>query len=126
MAVNITFRTNESDTYRNQLREEYDPYIGREPKTPISNIQALCLLLQGVFGAGMLQSIFIFGEGWLTGIISYVLVGILCTHCVHILLRSQYRLCKQLRIPHLSYAQAMERAMETGPPFLRPFSRLSQ
>ncbi|XP_044745828.1 proton-coupled amino acid transporter-like protein CG1139 [Coccinella septempunctata] len=106
--------------------EYYDPYLKKQPKTPsITSTQAFFLLIQAVVGTGILQAVFVFRQGWITGIILTALIGIICTHCLHILFQAKYRLCKTLKIPHLKYAQSVERAFEMGPPSIRQFSRLS-
>lgn len=53
--------------------------------------------------------------GWINGWVFTVIIGFLLMTCLHIIINSQYSLCKKYRIPYLSYPDAMQKAFETGP-----------
>ncbi|KAK9875522.1 hypothetical protein WA026_007911 [Henosepilachna vigintioctopunctata] len=121
----VVYRIDENDVHCEVQEEDYDPYLKRDSKVQITNFQALFLLIQGFIGTSVLYAVFVYKEGWLTATIYIILIAILCNHCLHILLNAKYRLCKLLKVPNLSYGESMERALETGPPILRIFSRIS-
>lgn len=53
--------------------------------------------------------------GLATGTLGTVLAGVLVTHCLHVLVRTQYTACRRRRVPLLSYPAAMRAALEDGP-----------
>lgn len=81
--------------------------------------------------------------GYIPGLIGTILSGILCAHCLRILVNlnqhfkskfesnhlyyfqvsAQYELCKQNRVSFLSYRETMKLALEIGPHSLRCFSK---
>ncbi|XP_044766579.1 proton-coupled amino acid transporter-like protein CG1139 [Coccinella septempunctata] len=79
--------------------------------------------MKGAIGMGIVSASLIYKEGYLTGIIYTCVIGVLITHCLHILFRSQYRLCRRLKVPVLSYSESMKKALETGPRRLRVLHR---
>ncbi|XP_045462237.1 proton-coupled amino acid transporter-like protein CG1139 isoform X2 [Harmonia axyridis] len=111
---------------RNPTVEEtdnYDPYENRQPKRPLSNFEAFILLTKGIVGVGLLSSPLIYKKGYLTGILYTCIIGFLITYCLQILFRSQYRLCRRLKVPVLSYSESMKKALQFGPPRLRVLHR---
>ncbi|KAL3275492.1 hypothetical protein HHI36_020252 [Cryptolaemus montrouzieri] len=103
--------------------EEYNPYAHRAPKRPLNNTQAFVLLTKGALGIGLLPSALTFKEGWVTGVIYTCVMGVIVTHCLHILFRAQRHLCKHLKIPYLTYSESVRRALEYGPLRSRKFSK---
>jgi len=84
------------------------------------NSETLAHLLKGCLGTGILAMHQAFyNSGWLSGVLNMALIGFICTYCFHILVRSQYMLCKKHRVPLLSYPESMKLALEQGPPSLR-------
>ena len=63
-----------------------------------------------------------YNSGYLNGLVSIVVIGIICTYCFHVLIRSQYLLCKKHKVPLLSYPDSMRMALESGPDALKKFS----
>ncbi|XP_058802945.1 proton-coupled amino acid transporter-like protein pathetic isoform X2 [Phymastichus coffea] len=57
--------------------------------------------------------------GLLFGGVGTLLIGVLCTHCVHILVRSSQALCRKARAPQMTYAEVAAAAFEHGPEPLR-------
>ncbi|XP_075990700.1 proton-coupled amino acid transporter-like protein acs isoform X2 [Anticarsia gemmatalis] len=103
--------------------EEYDPHVHRMLPKPTNNWETLVHLLKCSLGTGILAMPQAFARaGLVTGVIATVVVGILVTHCLHVLVRSQYAACKLLRVPLLTYPQSMSTALEAGPQPLRRFS----
>lgn len=66
--------------------EEYDPHLHRNVPGATTNTETLIHLLKGALGTGILAmpQAFYFA-GYLSGIISTIVIGILCTYCLHIL-----------------------------------------
>lgn len=77
-------------------------------------------MLKGCFGTGILAMHQAFhNSGWLNGLIWMGIIGFICTYCFHVLVRSQYILCKKHRVPLLSYPESMKLALEQGPGMVR-------
>ncbi|KOX68585.1 Proton-coupled amino acid transporter 1 [Melipona quadrifasciata] len=96
--------------------EDYDPHKHRNRPNPTSNAETLIHLLKGSLGTGILAMPNAFcNSGLVTGVIATVIIGLLCTYCLHVLVKAQYRLCKRLRVPILSYPLSMKYALEEGP-----------
>lgn len=84
------------------------------------NSETLAHLLKGCLGTGILAMHEAFhNSGWLNGLIWMGIIGFICTYCFHVLVRSQYILCKKHKVPLLSYPESMKLALEEGPSFLR-------
>ncbi|KAJ8670666.1 hypothetical protein QAD02_001925 [Eretmocerus hayati] len=115
---------NKEGTTQSSLESaEYDPHKHRNRPHPTTNTETLIHLLKGSLGTGILAMPQAFhNSGYITGIVATILIGFLCTYCLHILVKAQYELCKRLRVPILSYPQSMKVAFEQGPSFLRPFA----
>jgi solute carrier family 36 (proton-coupled amino acid transporter) len=76
--------------------------------------------LKGCLGTGILAMHEAFNNaGWLNGLINMAIIGFICTYCFHVLVRSQYILCKKHKRPLLSYPESMKLALEQGPSGLR-------
>lgn len=56
------------------------------------------------------------------GLIATVIIGVLCTYCVHILVACSHVLCHRAKIPSLRFAQIGEVAFDTGPPAVRKYA----
>lgn len=87
------------------------------------NTETLIHLLKGSLGTGILAMPNAFyNSGYVTGVIATIIIGFLCTYCLHVLVRAQYELCKRLRVPCLSYPMSMKYALEQGPHSIRWFA----
>lgn len=86
----------------------------------LRNSETLAHLLKGCLGTGILAMHEAFhNSGWLSGLINMALIGFICTYCFHILVKSQYMLCKKHRVPLLSYPESMKLALQQGPGAVR-------
>ncbi|XP_072743747.1 proton-coupled amino acid transporter-like protein acs [Anoplolepis gracilipes] len=102
---------------------DYDPHKHRNVPNPTSNFETLVHLLKGSLGTGILAMPNAFcNSGLLVGVIATIIIGALCTYCLHILIKAQYKLCKRLRVPILSYPYSMKYALEQGPRCMRWFA----
>ncbi|XP_017767789.1 PREDICTED: proton-coupled amino acid transporter-like protein CG1139 [Nicrophorus vespilloides] len=106
--------------------DDYDPHLHRNIDAPTSNVETLIHMLKGSLGTGILAMPEAFkNSGLLNGLVCTVLIGILCTYCLHILVKAQYVMCKRLKVPMLTYPESMKIALESGPQCLRRFANMS-
>ncbi|CAG9761642.1 unnamed protein product [Ceutorhynchus assimilis] len=98
---------------------DYDPYDHSDIEHPTTNFETLIHLLKSSFGTGILAMPLAFSHsGYVLGIIGTALIGMLCTYCMHMLVRTEYELCKRKKVPSLTYPGTAEAALSEGPPFL--------
>ncbi|CAG9816183.1 unnamed protein product [Phaedon cochleariae] len=103
--------------------DDYDPHLHREVESPTTNAETLIHLLKGCLGTGILALPEAFKySGMANGIVSTFLIGLLCTYCLHVLVRAQYVICKKLKVALLTYPESMKIACEIGPTCLRRFA----
>lgn len=60
------------------------------------------------------------------GLVSTFVVGIICTYCVHILVKCSHILCRRAQVPSLAFADIAETAFLAGPPSLHKWSRFAR
>ncbi|KAJ1528880.1 hypothetical protein ONE63_007250 [Megalurothrips usitatus] len=102
---------------------EYDPFAHREKTNQYSNMGALAHLLKGSLGSGILAMPMAFKNGGLIfGFVGTILIGLVCTHCVQLLVRSAQTLCVRLQKPALDMAGTAYAAFTSGPVALRPYA----
>lgn len=88
---------------------------------------ALAHLLKSSLGTGILaMPNAIKNGGLLFGGIGTIIIGFICAHCVHILVRSSQVLCKRTKTPKMTYAETAEAAFLYGPKSVRPFAHASR
>lgn len=103
--------------------EPYDPYKNRKVAHPTTNSETLLHLLKGSLGTGILAMPNAFyNSGYILGFIGTIVVGFICTYCIHLLLRAEYELCKRRKVPSLTYPKTAECAMADGPKYLKILS----
>ncbi|GAB0096052.1 proton-coupled amino acid transporter-like protein CG1139 [Sergentomyia squamirostris] len=106
--------------------DNYDPYLHRDVSSGLSYCAALVHILKGAIGTGILAMPDAFkNSGYVIGTLGLVGFAILITHCIHILLRSQYVICKMSKTSYMSYAESMQQALLMGPQWLRSCSNCS-
>ncbi|XP_025834845.1 proton-coupled amino acid transporter-like protein CG1139, partial [Agrilus planipennis] len=87
------------------------------------NSETLLHFLKGCLGTGILAMPKAFyHSGYLVGIIATVLIGGICTYCIHMLIRAEYELCKRRKVPSLTYHEVAEIAFLEGPPKVQKYS----
>ncbi|VVC34124.1 Hypothetical protein CINCED_3A014349 [Cinara cedri] len=102
---------------------DYNPLLNRQLENPTSNFDTMVHLLKGNIGTGILAMPDAFrNSGWVVGLICTILLGAICTHCMHILVRCSHELCVRTQSPSLSFPNVAEMAFEYGPPKLRKYS----
>ncbi|KAI5644817.1 transmembrane amino acid transporter protein domain-containing protein [Phthorimaea operculella] len=96
--------------------EEYEPYDNRVVDHPTTNTETLLHLLKGSLGTGILAMPKAFSNaGYVVGAVGTLVIGVLCTYCIHVLIDSCYVLCKRRKVPSLTYTGAAEAALLEGP-----------
>uniref|UniRef100_A0AAR5P3D5 Amino acid transporter transmembrane domain-containing protein n=1 Tax=Dendroctonus ponderosae TaxID=77166 RepID=A0AAR5P3D5_DENPD len=121
----LTPKTN-AQSYAIELNElkrkeagDYDPYDHSDIEHPTTNFETLIHLLKSSFGTGILaMPLAFYHSGYILGIIGTSVIGLLCTYCMHMLVRTEYELCKRKKVPSLTYPGTAEAALAEGPPFL--------
>ncbi|XP_046486293.1 proton-coupled amino acid transporter-like protein CG1139 isoform X2 [Neodiprion pinetum] len=122
----VTITSVDTGVY-NDKDELYDPFDHRDKKHATSDGGSLAHLLKASLGTGILaMPSAIKNGGLLFGAICTILIGILCAHCVHILVRSSQVLCKRTRTPMMSFAQTAGAAFRIGPKPLRHLAKFSE
>lgn len=127
--------------------------IWKQQKLNCRTTGSLVHLLKSSLGSGILAMPMAFrSSGTLFGAIGTVIVGLICTHCVHILVsrleiftqkssdhftefllkitifhlqlqvRTSHQVCKKAKVPSLGFAETAEKVFETGPMNLRKYS----
>ncbi|XP_049818917.1 proton-coupled amino acid transporter-like protein CG1139 [Aethina tumida] len=128
----LTHKNNDSTIQVKDLKTttdqtpDYDPYDFKTVTHPTTNVETLLHMLKGSFGIGVLAMPMAFlHSGWLLGIIGTAVIGLISTHCVHLLLNAEYTLCKRQKVPSLTYPLTAKFAFLDGPRFfqkLAPFA----
>jgi len=107
--------------------ELYDPFEHRDKRHATSDLGALTHLLKSSLGTGILAMPHaIKNGGLLFGGIGTIIIGMICAHCVHILVRTSHVLCRRTKTPQLSYAETAYAAFLCGPKPIRPWANASK
>ncbi|XP_024938203.1 proton-coupled amino acid transporter-like protein CG1139 [Cephus cinctus] len=112
--------------YIKELEGDYEPYEHREVQHATTNSETLFHLLKGSLGTGILAMPKAFYDaGYVVGFVGTFVIGLLCTYCIHLLIKSEYELCRRRKVPALSYPATAEAALNEGPLIFRKFSKAS-
>ncbi|XP_053687631.1 proton-coupled amino acid transporter-like protein pathetic [Sabethes cyaneus] len=107
--------------------DDYNPFEHRQIDKPNSTSGSLIHLLKSSLGTGILAMPVAFkNAGLIFGAIGTVIIGLICTHCVHILVKTSHDVCKRTRIPVLGFAETAERVFQYGPVKLRRMANFSR
>ncbi|XP_003703905.1 proton-coupled amino acid transporter-like protein pathetic [Megachile rotundata] len=111
----------------NEKDQLYNPFEHRDKKNTNSDLGSMAHLLKSSLGTGILaMPNAIKNGGVLFGGIGTIIIGMICAHCVHILVRSSHVLCKRTKTPKMTYAETAEAAFLYGPKPVRPFANASR
>lgn len=90
------------------------------------NMETLLHLLKGSLGTGILAMPNAFhNAGWALGLVGTIIIGIICTFCIHLLIKCEYELCKRRRIPALNYPATAEAGLQEGPTIFTKLAPIS-
>lgn len=104
-----------------------DPVLNRDLEHPTSNLDTLIHLLKGNIGTGILAMPDAFrNAGLAVGFVGTLLMGAICTHCMHMLVGCAHELCRRTQKGALDFSECVETAFETGPEPLQRYSKISK
>lgn len=104
--------------------DDYEPYSNRQVAHPTTFFETLIHLLKASLGTGILAMPNAFhNAGWGVGIIGTVIIGVLCTYCIHSLISAVYELCRRKKVPSMTYPESMVAALEEGPECTRKLAK---
>ncbi|KAL3274753.1 hypothetical protein HHI36_019540 [Cryptolaemus montrouzieri] len=114
-------------TKRDEELGPYDPSEHRKLKHPTSDLDTLIHLLKGSLGSGILSMPLAFSHAGLgMGLACTILIGVICTYCVHILVKSAHTLYKRNRVPALGFAELAHASFLAGPPSFHPWAQFAK
>ncbi|CAH1979959.1 unnamed protein product [Acanthoscelides obtectus] len=100
-----------------------DPVHNRNLEHPTSNFDTMIHLLKGNIGTGILAMPDAFmNAGWVIGLFGTMCMGVICTHCMHMLVGSSHELCRRTGSSSLSFPEVAENALKTGPKPLQRYA----
>ncbi|KAF6210808.1 hypothetical protein GE061_013919 [Apolygus lucorum] len=117
----------EADAESTNYPSEYDKMLrsGRTLEHPTSNFDTMVHLLKGNIGIGILAMPDAFlNAGLAVGTVGTLVMGLICTHCMHIIVRCAHELCGRYQAPFLTYSQVANRSFKSGPVSVQRYSRL--
>ncbi|XP_039287154.1 proton-coupled amino acid transporter-like protein CG1139 isoform X1 [Nilaparvata lugens] len=105
---------------KTEKEEEYDPYLNRNVKHPTTYWETLIHMWKASLGTGILAMPNAFhNAGFAVGTIGTLVIGFLCSYCIHILISTQYELCRRRKTPSMTYPATAEAAFQDGPTWTR-------
>ncbi|XP_034135082.1 proton-coupled amino acid transporter-like protein CG1139 isoform X1 [Drosophila guanche] len=108
-------------------KASYNPTLHRTLEHPTSNSETLVHLLKGNIGTGILAMPDAFkNAGLYVGLFGTLIMGAICTHCMHMLVNCSHELCRRLQQPALDFSDVAYCSFETGPLGLRRYSLLAR
>ncbi|XP_068912540.1 proton-coupled amino acid transporter-like protein pathetic isoform X3 [Tenebrio molitor] len=112
---------------RDEELGDYDPFAHRKLEHPTSDLDTLIHLLKGSLGSGILAMPMAFASaGLFFGLFCTLGIGMICTYCVHVLVKSAHALCRRNKVPALGYAEVAEAAFSAGPRSVRPWAKFAK
>ncbi|KAF5294462.1 hypothetical protein FQR65_LT01588 [Abscondita terminalis] len=114
------------DNVRKESRDEFNPYLHRNVQHPTTNSETFFHLIKGCLGTGILAMPKAFSNsGYGLGIVGTLFIGVVCIYCIHILIKSEYELCKRRKIGSLTFPAIAEAAFNDGPIFFKKLAPIS-
>ncbi|XP_016989339.1 proton-coupled amino acid transporter-like protein pathetic isoform X2 [Drosophila rhopaloa] len=108
-------------------KSNYNPTHHRTLEHPTSNFDTLIHLLKGNIGTGILAMPDAFrNAGLYVGLFGTMIMGAICTHCMHMLVRCSHELCQRFERPALDFSEVAFYSFESGPEGLRRYSILAR
>lgn len=104
-----------------------DPVFNRKLEHPTSNFDTMVHLLKGNIGTGILAMPDAFrNAGWVVGLFGTMFMGIICTHCMHMLVGCSHELCRRTKKQSLNFSEVVESSFSTGPESLQKYAKLAK
>ncbi|XP_021190190.1 proton-coupled amino acid transporter-like protein pathetic [Helicoverpa armigera] len=105
-------------------KSDYHPAAERRLEHPTSNFDTLIHLLKGNIGTGILAMPDAFkNAGLIIGVFGTLLMGTICTHCMHMLIKCAHELCIRSQKPALGFSEVVEDSFALGPISVRPYAK---
>ncbi|KAM7354296.1 proton-coupled amino acid transporter-like protein acs isoform 2-T2 [Cochliomyia hominivorax] len=115
------------ENVENENKNEYNPSMHRNLDHPTSNLDTMIHLLKGNIGTGILAMPDAFkNAGLYVGLFGTLIMGAICTHCMHMLVRCSHELCRRMQYPSLNFSDVGYWCFETGPSSLRRYGSLAR
>ncbi|KAF9405851.1 hypothetical protein HW555_013573 [Spodoptera exigua] len=116
LTSNPGFQSSLSIASKNVDEKPYNPFEHRTVEHPNSTIGSIVHLLKCCLGSGILAMPAAFkNSGLIAGTIGTLIAGFVCTHTVHILVRTSQEVCVDAKKPSLSFAETCGAAFTYGP-----------
>ncbi|KAK4872817.1 hypothetical protein RN001_014846 [Aquatica leii] len=123
---NDTYQIELKDSAKSKNLDDFDPYLHRQVEHPTTNSETFFHLIKGCLGTGILAMPKAFSNsGYAFGIGGTLFIGVICIYCIHILIKSEYELCKRRKIGSLSFPATAEAAFNDGPIFFKKLAPIS-
>lgn len=111
----------------NEKDDLYSPFDHRPTEHSNSSAGSLIHLVKSSLGTGILAMPNAFKNGGLVfGFIGTLVVGLLCTHCVHILVKASHEMSRKRKVPSLGFSQTAGAVFENGPKACRPWAKAAE
>ncbi|XP_075151676.1 proton-coupled amino acid transporter-like protein pathetic isoform X2 [Haematobia irritans] len=123
MVVNVQ---NDETQVNNSDTSDYNPIMHRSLEHPTSNLDTMIHLLKGNIGTGILAMPDAFkNAGLYMGLFGTLIMGAICTHCMHMLVKCSHELSCRIHEPSLNFSDVGYWSFETGPLSLRRYGPLA-
>lgn len=121
--INTKKRIQHFSASRSSAKDELSTL--RNLNHPTTNFDTFIHLLKGNIGTGILAMPMAFKyAGLYVGLAGIMVMGFICTHCMHILVKCSHELCCQLKIPSMNFPEVSYYALSTGPFVWRKYAIL--
>lgn len=123
----VDVQSEDNGSEHSLTKSEYNPALHRSLEHPTSNLDTLIHLLKGNIGTGILAMPDAFkNAGLYMGLFGTLIMGAICTHCMHMLVNCSHELCRRIQVPSLNFAGVAYTSFDTGPIGFRRYSGLAR
>uniref|UniRef100_A0A1I8NFE8 Amino acid transporter transmembrane domain-containing protein n=1 Tax=Musca domestica TaxID=7370 RepID=A0A1I8NFE8_MUSDO len=125
--VNVQSEDAQGENTDSLVQPDYNPSMHRSLEHPTSNLDTMIHLLKGNVGTGILAMPDAFkNAGLYMGLFGTLIMGAVCTHCMHMLVRCSHELSRRIQQPSLSFSEVGYWSFETGPCTLRRYGYVAR
>lgn len=115
------------DNLTSEKDDDSNPLLDRKLEHPTSNFDTMVHLLKGNIGTGILAMPDAFrNAGWAVGLFGTLFMGVVCTHCMHMLVGCAHELCKRTQKPSLGFSDVVMESFRTGPEPLQKYGEFAK